>query len=144
MADLSRAQTLDFLRSWPAKIAHVSTARDDGTTTTVPVWYRIDDRDDLLIWTRHERKWVQRLMRSGHLSFSVAETAFPMRGAMGAGPAVVLGDDDDIDVTAERAAIIARYVLPFLVPAYEESRAEHRAIIRVTLDRLTGWTFDEG
>jgi hypothetical protein len=29
------------------------------------------------------------------------------------------------------------------VPAYEESRAEHRAIIRVTLDRLTGWSFDE-
>ena len=142
MPDLSRAQTLDFLRSWPAKIAHVSTARPDGGTTTVPVWYRIDERNDLLIWTKHDRKWVQRLMRSGHLSFSVAEDAYPMRGAMGAGSAVVLGDDD-IDVTAERAAIISRYVLPFLVPAYEESRAEHRAIIRVTLERLTGWTFEE-
>jgi hypothetical protein len=29
------------------------------------------------------------------------------------------------------------------VPAYEESRAEHRAIIRVTLDQLSGWTFVE-
>jgi Pyridoxamine 5'-phosphate oxidase len=143
MPDLTREQTLEFLRSWPAKIAHVSTTRPDGGTTTVPVWYRIDDRGDLLIWTKHDRKWVQRLMRSGRLSFSVAEDAFPMRGAMGAGPAVVLGDGD-IDVTAERAAIIGRYVLPFLVPAYEESRAEHRAIIRVTLERLTGWTFDEG
>ena len=55
----------------------------------------------------------------------------------------VLGDDDAIDVTAERAAIIRRYVMPWLVPAYEESRAEHRAIIRVALDRLTGWSFDE-
>jgi hypothetical protein len=55
----------------------------------------------------------------------------------------VLGDDDEIDVTAERAAIIRRYVMPWLVPAYEESRAEHRAIIRVVLDRLTGWSFDE-
>ena len=109
----------------------------------MPVWYRIDEQDDLLIWTKHDRKWVQRLMQSGHLSFSVAEDAYPMRGAMGAGSAVVLGDYD-IDVTAERAAIIGRYVLPFLVPAYEESRAEHRAIIRVTLERLTGWTFDEG
>ena len=27
MADLSREQTLGFLRSWPAKIAHVSTVR---------------------------------------------------------------------------------------------------------------------
>ena len=143
MPDLSRAQTLDFLRSWPAKIAHVSTVRPDSGTTTVPVWYRIDEQDDLLIWTKHDRKWVQRLVQSGHLSFSVAEDAYPMRGAMGAGSAVVLGDDD-IDVTAERAAIIGRYVLPFLVPAYEESRAEHRAIIRVTLERLTGWTFDEG
>ena len=142
MPDLSRAQTLDFLRSWPAKIAHVSTARPDGGTTTVPVWYRIDERDDLLIWTKHDRKWVQRLAKSGRLSFSVAEDAFPMRGAMGEGPAVVLGDGE-IDVTAERAAIIGRYVLPFLVPAYEESRAEHRAIIRVTLERLTGWTFEE-
>ena len=86
---------------------------------------------------------MQRVAISGHLSFSVAETSFPLRGVMGAGPAAVLGDDDEIDVTAERAAIIRRYVMPWLVPAYEESRAEHRAIIRVALDRLTGWSFDE-
>ena len=143
MADFSRAQTLDFLRSWPAQIAHVSTVRPNGRTATVPVWFRIDKADDLLIWTGHHRKWVQRVAASGHLSFSVAETSFPLRGVMGAGPAAVLGDDDEIDVTAERAAIIRRYVMPWLVPAYEESRAEHRAIIRVTLDRLTGWSFDE-
>jgi hypothetical protein len=141
--DLTREQTLEFLRAWPAQIAHVSTVRPDGTTATVPVWFRIDAADDLLIWTSHHRKWVQRVAASGHLSFSVAETSFPLRGVMGAGPAVVLGDDDAIDVTAERAAIIRRYVMPWLVPAYEESRAEHRAIIRVALDRLTGWSFDE-
>lgn len=143
MPDFTRDEILAFLRSWPAQIAHVSTVRPDGTTATVPVWFRIDAADDLLIWTGHHRKWVQRVATSGHLSFSVAETAFPMRGVMGAGRAVVLGDDDDIDVTAERSAIMHRYVMPWLVPAYEESRAEHRAIIRVSLDRLTGWTFDE-
>lgn len=143
MPDLDRTATLAFLRSWPARIAHVSTTRPNGMTTTVPVWFRIDDEDRLVIWTKHDRKWVQRLLRNGHLSFSVAEDAYPMRGAMGQGTAVVLGDDDAIDITAERHAIISRYVLPFLVPAYEESRSEHRAIIRVTLDRLTGWTFDE-
>jgi hypothetical protein len=143
MIDADRAQALDFLRSWPAKIAHVSTARSDGTTATVPVWYRIDDDDAMLIWTRHERRWVQRVASGGHLSFSVAEDAFPLRGAMGAGPAEVLGDGD-IDVDAERAAIMRRYVLPFLVPAYEAARRDHRAIVRVRLDRLTGWTFDEG
>jgi len=143
MGDLGREEVLGFLRSWPAKIAHVSTLRPDGTTTTVPVWYRIDDSGRLLIWTRHDRKWVQRLLHTRHLSFSVAEDTFPMRGAMGAGSVEVLGDGDDLDVTAERAAIISRYVLPFLVPAYETSRADHRAIIRVTLDRLSGWTFDE-
>ncbi|MGI9116309.1 MAG: pyridoxamine 5'-phosphate oxidase family protein [Gaiellales bacterium] len=143
MPDLSRDETLAFLRSWPAKIAHVATARPDGTTASVPVWYRIDDGGAMLIWTKHERKWVQRVQRSGRLSFSVAEDAFPLRGAMGEGAAEVLGDGAAIDVTAERAAIIGRYVLPFLVPAYEASRAEHRAIIRVALDRLTGWSFDE-
>jgi hypothetical protein len=143
MPDFSRAEILDFLRSWPAQIAHVSTARPDGTTATVPVWFRIDDADDLLIWSGHHRKWVQRVARNGHLSFSVAETNFPLRGVMGDGRAVVLGDDDAIDITAERAAIMHRYVMPWLVPAYEESRAEHRAIIRVSLDRVSGWTFDE-
>jgi hypothetical protein len=143
MPDFSRAEILDFLRSWPAQIAHVSTARPDGTTATVPVWFRIDDADDLLIWSGHHRKWVQRVARNGHLSFSVAETNFPLRGVMGDGRAVVLGDDDAIDITAERAAIMHLYVMPWLVPAYEESRAEHRAIIRVSLDRVSGWTFDE-
>lgn len=143
MPDFSRAEILDFLRSWPAQIAHVATVRADGTTATVPVWFRIDEADDLLIWSGHHRKWVQRVARCGHLSFSVAETSFPLRGVMGDGRAVVLGDDDPIDVTAERAAIMRRYVMPWLVPAYEESRAEHRAIIRVSLDRLSGWTFAE-
>lgn len=143
MPDFTRDEILDFLRSWPAQIAHVSTVRPNGTTATVPVWFRIDDAGDLLIWSGHHRKWVQRVAQSGHLSFSVAETSFPLRGVMGEGRAVVLGDDDDIDVTAERAAIMRRYVMPWLVPAYEESRAEHRAIIRVSLDRLSGWTFDE-
>ena len=142
MADADRALALDFLRAWPAKIAHVSTLREDGATTTVPVWYRIADDDAMLIWTRHERRWVRRLADSGHLSFSVAEVAFPMRGVMGAGPAVVLGDGD-IDVDRERAAIMRRYVLPFLVPAYEAARTDHRAIVRVELERLTGWSFED-
>ncbi len=142
MADADRALALDFLRAWPAKIAHVSTLREDGTTTTVPVWYRITDDDAMLIWTRHGRRWVRRLADSGHLSFSVAEVAFPMRGVMGAGPAVVLGDGD-VDVDRERAAIMCRYVLPFLVPAYEAARTDHRAIIRVDLERLTGWSFED-
>ena len=80
-----------------------------------------------------ERRRVERQMQDEALQLAAQET----------GPAVVLGDDDEIDVTAERAAIIRRYVMPWLVPAYEESRAEHRAIIRVALDRLTGWSFDE-
>lgn len=143
MADADRARALEFLRSWPAKIAHVSTLREDGTTTTVPVWYRIADDDAMLIWTRHERHWVRRLAASGHLSFSVAEVAFPMRGVMGAGPAAVLGDGDGIDVDHERAAIMRRYVLPFLVPAYEAARTDHRAIVRVELERLDGWSFED-
>lgn len=142
MAAADRALALDFLRAWPAKIAHVSTLREDGTTTTVPVWYRITDDDAMLIWTRHERRWVRRLADRGHLSFSVAEVAFPMRGVMGAGPAQVLGDAD-IDVDRERAAIMGRYVLPFLVPAYEAARTDHRAIVRVELERLTGWSFED-
>ena len=72
MPDLTREQTLEFLRAWPAQIAHVSTVRPDGTTATVPVWFRIDAADDLLIWTSHHRKWVQRVATSGHLS--VTET----------------------------------------------------------------------
>ena len=48
MPDFTRDEILDFLRSWPAQIAHVSTVRPDSTTATVPVWFRIDAADDLL------------------------------------------------------------------------------------------------
>ncbi len=110
MGDFSRADALAFLTSWPAKLAHVSTARNDGSTVTVPVWYRIDTgAEQLLIWTGHERRWVKRVVASGHLSFSVAEDGFPLRGVMGGGPAVVLGDGE-IDVDAERARIIEQSV----------------------------------
>lgn len=143
MGDAERALALEFLRSWPGRVAHVSTIRVDGTTATVPVWYRIDDAGDMLIWSRRDRRWVERVARSGHLSFSAAEETFPLRGAMGGGPAEVLGDGDEIDITAERQAIIGRYVMPFLVPAYEAARPDDRAIIRVRLERLTGWTFAE-
>ncbi len=141
MGDFSRADALAFLSSWPAKLAHVSTARNDGSTVTVPVWYRIDtDAEQLLIWTGHERRWVRRVVASGHLSFSVAEDSFPLRGVMGGGPAVVLGDGE-IDVDAERARIIERYVMGHLINAYTESRSEYRAILRVDLQQLNGWTF---
>ena len=32
---------------------------------------------------------------------------------------------------------------PFLVPAYEAARTDHRAIVRVELERLTGWSFED-
>ncbi len=141
MGDFSRADAFAFLSSWPAKLAHVSTARNDSSTVTVPVWYRVDtDAEQLLIWTGHERRWVKRVVASGHLSFSVAEDGFPLRGVMGGGPAVVLGDGE-IDVDAERARIIERYVMGHLVSAYTESRSEYRAILRVELEQLSGWTF---
>ncbi len=141
MGDFSRADALAFLSSWPAKLAHVSTARNDGSTVTVPVWYRIDtDAEQLLIWTGHERRWVKRVVASGHVSFSVAEDGFPLRGAMGGGPAVVLGDGE-IDVDTERARIIERYVMGHLINAYTESRSEYRAILRIELEQLSGWTF---
>lgn len=140
MADFTRDECLAFLRAWPSRLAHVATVRPDGTTLTVPVWYRVDEADDLLIWSGTQRKWVQRLQRSGHLSLSVAEDGFPLRGVMAAGPAEVL-EEDAFEVLAERDRIIRRYVLAPAVDAYTASRDEYRAIIRVRLERLSGWTF---
>lgn len=139
MADFSRDACLAFLRSWPSRLAHVATARPDGTTQSVPVWYRIEDgTDDLLIWSGTQRRWVQRAQASGHLSFSVAEDGFPLRGVMGGGPVTVHEDDG---VLAERRRIIERYVMGHLVDAYTASRDDYRAILRVRLERLSGWTF---
>lgn len=141
MGDLNRADALDFLAAWPAKLVHVSTERRQGGTTTVPVWYRVDaNTEQLLIWTGHDRRWVQHLKASGRCSFSVADEQFPLRGVLGSGPAIVLGDGE-IDVDYERDRIIERYVMGHLVPAYTESRAEYRAIVRVELKTLSGWTF---
>ncbi len=142
MPDFSRDECLDFLRSWPSRLAHVATVRPDGTTMSVPVWYRIDASDDLLIWSGTQRTWVQRVQRSGHLSLSVAEEGFPLRGVMAGGPAEVQeAGAGPIDVLAERERIIARYVMEHLVPSYTASRDAYRAIVRVRLERLSGWTF---
>jgi len=140
MPALTRSEALAFLASWPSRLAHVSMRRGDRDTATVPVWYRIDEHERMLIWTGTQRKWVQRVAAGGRLSFSVAEDGFPLRGVLGSGPAVVLLDGD-IDVDAERERIIGRYVMGHLVDAYTESRAEFRAIIAVELERLEGWTF---
>lgn len=135
---MDRAACLAFLEGPPSRTAAIATSRADGTALAVPVWYRVGD-DCLLIWTDRSRAWPQHMLRSGYGAFSVAEEAHPYRAVIGEGRAEIL-TDGEIDVDAEIALIVARYIHPDLADAYAAKWAHLRDIARIRIDRLSGWS----
>ena len=131
-------ECLEFLTAWPSRLVSLSVARRDGTTMTLPLWYRLDN-EALLIWTTRERGWVKNLLRTGHASFSVAEETHPYRAVTGRGKAALL-TDGEIDVDQEVAQIVARYIHPDLAATYIAKWAHLRDLARIEIDHLHGWS----
>jgi hypothetical protein len=126
------------MTAWPSRIAAVSVVRPDGTSSTVPVWYRWED-DAMTIWTTRERAWPRHLARTGHASFSVAEDVHPYRAVTGRGSAELL-TDGEIDVDREIALIVPRYIHPDLAETYIAKWNHLRDIARIRVDALHGWS----
>jgi hypothetical protein len=135
---VERADCIEFMTAWPSRIAAVSVVRPDGTSSTVPVWYRWED-DAMTIWTTRERAWPRHLARTGHASFSVAEDVHPYRAVTGRGSAELL-TDGEIDVDREIALIVPRYIHPDLAETYIAKWNHLRDIARIRVDALHGWS----
>ena len=135
---MDRDACIAFLEGPPTRTVALSTARPDGTTVTLPVWYRVAG-DALHVWTDRERAWPQHLTQSGHASFSAYEEAHPFRAVIGGGAAELL-TDGEIDVDAEVRLIVARYIHPDLADAYIARWSHLRDIARIRMDRLSGWS----
>ncbi len=131
-------QIIEFVTTWPSRIAAISVARPDGTTSTVPVWYRYDN-GALLIWTERSRAWPTHLINSGHASFCIAEDVHPYRAVTGRGPGVVL-TDGEIDVDREIRLIVARYIHPDLAETYIAKWSHLRDIARIEASHVSGWS----
>lgn len=135
---MDREACSDFMTAWPSRIAAVGVVRADGTSMTIPVWYRWED-DAMTIWTTRTRAWPKHLQRTGHASFSVAEDVHPYRAVTGRGPAELL-TDGEIDVDREIELIVARYIHPDLAGTYIAKWRHLRDIARIRPDALTGWS----
>lgn len=129
---------LKFLSDWPSRLVSLSVARRDGTTMTIPLWYRLEG-EALLVWTTSDRGWVKNMIRTGRASFSVAEETHPYRGVTGRGAATLL-TDGEIAVDQEVALIVARYIHPDLAATYIEKWVHLRHIARIEIDHLHGWS----
>ena len=129
---------IQFLTAWPSRLAAISVARPDGTTMTVPVWYRFE-AGKMTVWTERKRAWAKYLLQSGHASFSVAEDLHPYRAVTGRGPAELL-TDGEIDVNQEIQLIVARYIHPDLAETYIAKWAHLRDIACIRADKLHGWS----
>ncbi len=135
---MERSASIDFMTSWPSRIAAVSVVRPNGHSMTIPVWYHWE-ADAMTIWTTRERAWPKHLMREGYASFSVAEDVHPYRAVTGSGPAELL-TDGEIDVDREIGLIVPRYIHPDLAETYIAKWRHLRDIARIRAETLTGWS----
>jgi PPOX class probable F420-dependent enzyme len=115
----------------PGLLGVVCTCRADGSPQANPVWFRLDDRGDIRIWTDEARHWVANLQRAPHVAFSVHEAGRPwssvsIRGRAG------LDDTLEADETAEEIRrICGRYLAPQEIEAYIDSWPQTRNVVTI-------------
>jgi PPOX class probable F420-dependent enzyme len=114
----------------PGLLGVVCTSRPDGSPQSNPLWFRLDDRGDVRIWSDEARRWVANLRRAPQVAFAVHEPDRPWRSVSIRGRAELdpLAGDEAI---AEIRRISARYLAPEEVDAYIEAWPQTRSIITI-------------
>jgi PPOX class probable F420-dependent enzyme len=108
----------------------VCTCRPDGSPQANPVWFRLDEADEIRIWTDEARRWVANLRRVPHVAFSVHEPARPWTSVSIRGRARV--DELAADAVAEEIRrISARYLAPCDRDAYIDAWPQTRSIVTI-------------
>lgn len=118
-------------------VAVIAVARDGAATLAVPVWYRLDESGDLLVWT--ERGTVkERLVRaSGRLSLVVQDEKPPYRYVSAEGPATIVETTTREDIRP----IAHRYLAPDEAEAYLAESYNDKAVL-LRMSPITWHTAD--